>query len=116
MTEYYTNHLDRLPVEMIMYINDIIESNRRYELKQKMKIAGKYLEENFIRHFHKIYYEITEYKTKNNILVYYDLDEDDDEYTESICICYNSSSMVSIESDSFKRICHFYKCSNIKVV
>ena len=106
MVEYYTNHLDRLPLELHLYIYDILESDRSYELKQRMEIAGKHLEDNFIRHFHRMYYEITEYKTKNNNIVYYDWDEDDDEYIESICICYDSSSMVSIESDSFERIYH----------
>jgi len=44
----YTNHLDRLPVELHMYINDILESDREYH-KQRQR-ARDYLKMNFIRY------------------------------------------------------------------
>ena len=63
----YTNNLDRLPVELHMYIADILESDRRFELKQRMNKAGKYLEKNFIRtnDGYEVYY------TKKGNTVYY---------------------------------------------
>lgn len=42
----YTNQLDRLPVELWLYIADIIESDRRWYSREEAK---KHLEENFIR-------------------------------------------------------------------
>jgi hypothetical protein len=38
-----------LPIELGTYIDDIIENDRRFHLKQKMNKAGKHLEEHFIR-------------------------------------------------------------------
>ena len=34
MNKYYENHLDRLPLELIYYIEDIIESDKKYRKKR----------------------------------------------------------------------------------
>jgi hypothetical protein len=62
----YRNHLDRLPVELHMYIADIIESDRRWHDWQKAK---KHLEENFIRTLHEDYDTFIAYKTGNGKFV-----------------------------------------------
>ncbi len=47
---YYENHLDRLPLEMKWYIQDIIESDKRFHLwNKKKKEVGQMLTEKFIR-------------------------------------------------------------------
>ena len=41
--KYFTNHLDRLPLELIYYIEDIIESDKKYRKSRLEEFCKQYV-------------------------------------------------------------------------